>query len=590
MMRPNHFLALVALVSLATASTLLRAAPYASQVTISGTQVSFVLNQDADTLTYSLNGGAATPLGDGTGAGLHTFNLNSGSDTFSIVADKTENGFLQLDGNTVAADLAGMPVPAPEAYYTPISDDTNIYTHYNSPRGVAVGTNPNQPSFGAVYVSNSANGTPTGRTLGKGMYVINADLSDATTNTGSYGYGYGDTAQFTGFFDAPSVSANSPYRLQVADDGNVYISGFADGASGVFQASPDLVSLNNVLSGTTGPFPLPAGQNHGSVLQAVVVGSTATNDMVIYTIDEDLSPEHVAGTGDGTALTNSVWRYDINGSALPYSAMPTFVKDAPIPNVSNIFDLARGPDGKLYFVQVRSNGTDVSSLQVLDASGTTLFASLPRSLTAEGDYDQVVSTASAGGVPLPSVNAADYVLWRKAVGTTGDPVGAIPTDGNGDGTVNGADYDVWQSNFGVAAADILRNGNGGPVISPDGKWMAFMQVNNNIMLIPLVDGLPDLANRQAISVPNTTGNARQITFDAAGNLYYVSSGQQLLRELAPGGHTTAETHWDGSAYSFNITNVPGAGSSVGGSAVPEPGTLLLALAGLLLVSAGRRRK
>ncbi len=313
--------------------------------------------------------------------------------------------------------------------------------------------------------------------------------------------------------------------------------------------------------------------------------------MKLYTVDEDLGPNQVSGSATpDTPLTNSLWKYDINGfDYSPYSAMPTMVKAAPIPGVSNIFDLARGPDGKLYFVQVRANGTDVSSLQVLDDSGTTLFASLPRSLTAEGDYDQkVVTPGGAGTAPGPSVDAADYVLWRKTVGTTGDPVGAIATDGNGDGTVDNADYDVWRSNFGLAAADILRNGNGGPVISADDKWMAFMQVNNNIMLIPLVNGLPDLANRQAIAVPNTTGNARQITFDAAGNLYYVSSGQQLLRVLAPGGHTVATTNWNGTDLSFNYTTVPGAGAVVG--AVPEPGTLLLALVGLFFAAAGRRRR
>ncbi len=152
MIRQNRVLALGAALVLLIGSSWVHATPYASQVTISGTQVGFVLNEDADSLTYSLNGGAATPLGDGTAAGLHTFNLNSGSDTFSIVANKTENGFLQLDGNTVAAAVAAMPAPAPEAYYTPVSNDTNINTHYIAPRGVAVGTNPNSPSFGAVYI------------------------------------------------------------------------------------------------------------------------------------------------------------------------------------------------------------------------------------------------------------------------------------------------------------------------------------------------------------------------------------------------------------------------------------------------------
>jgi hypothetical protein len=46
-----------------------------------------------------------------------------------------------------------------------------------------------------------------------------------------------------------------------------------------------------------------------------------------------------------------------------------------------------------------------------------------------------------------SVDAADYVVWRKTLGQ------AVPqgtrADGNADGTINPADYSVWRANFGV---------------------------------------------------------------------------------------------------------------------------------------------
>jgi hypothetical protein len=44
------------------------------------------------------------------------------------------------------------------------------------------------------------------------------------------------------------------------------------------------------------------------------------------------------------------------------------------------------------------------------------------------------------------VDAADYVVWRKAFGQLG---GAA--DGNGDGLVNDADYTIWRSNVGRQA-------------------------------------------------------------------------------------------------------------------------------------------
>jgi rhamnogalacturonan endolyase len=46
------------------------------------------------------------------------------------------------------------------------------------------------------------------------------------------------------------------------------------------------------------------------------------------------------------------------------------------------------------------------------------------------------------------VDAADYVLWRKTLGSTTN----APTDGSGNGLVDQADYDVWTANFGQASS------------------------------------------------------------------------------------------------------------------------------------------
>jgi hypothetical protein len=59
--------------------------------------------------------------------------------------------------------------------------------------------------------------------------------------------------------------------------------------------------------------------------------------------------------------------------------------------------------------------------------------------------------------------------------------------------------------------------------------------------------------------------------------------------IAPGGHTVATTSWDGSSYAFNINTIPGSGS-LGGGSVPEPGTLVMALTGILALGFGRRRQ
>ncbi len=50
-----------------------------------------------------------------------------------------------------------------------------------------------------------------------------------------------------------------------------------------------------------------------------------------------------------------------------------------------------------------------------------------------------------------SVGAADYVLWRKTLGVTGQTAYA-GADGDGNGSIQAADYGVWRSHFGQSAA------------------------------------------------------------------------------------------------------------------------------------------
>jgi hypothetical protein len=47
-----------------------------------------------------------------------------------------------------------------------------------------------------------------------------------------------------------------------------------------------------------------------------------------------------------------------------------------------------------------------------------------------------------------AVDAADYVVWRNALGDMGNGLAA---DGNGNGQVDPADYDIWRANFGPTA-------------------------------------------------------------------------------------------------------------------------------------------
>ncbi len=577
----NYLAAFAAVLVLTTCSSMALAAPYASGITVSGTTVDFILNQDADSLTYSINGGSPIAVPTGTAKGSHSFTLNSPTDTFSIVAEKSEVGFTTPDGNTYARLASGVPYNVPSFTGTLTSDLANPLTKFNSPRGVGVSNDPNAPNFGAVYVSNSAAGTAAGRPLtGKGLYVLNADQTQAYSNiiTDS------NAAQQDPLFGA-TTNANTPYKLTVGKGGDVFVAGFADALSGVWRMSPDLQTNSQVLAGTTGPTPLPSGQNHGSVTSTYVEGSVATNDLVLYTIDEDLTTAQVTGSGS-TTDNNKLWRYTVGGTASEYAGMPTAVASPLIgEGFSIVNDVDRGPDGKFYIAQNRSAPANATGLFVTDASGTVLFNSR-------------LATASAAKYSTPAgdfnhdgtMNAGDYVMWRK---------GTPDADANGDTVVDAADYNVWRGGNGEAVA--FREVGFGDVVndlyanvfavavSPDGKWLATLHNATGVGITPLVDGIPDVANFMALGLLTQTITGRDLAFDAAGNLHIVSSGIAQYLVIAPGGHTQATTSWNGSAYAFNVVTLPSGSGSLGEGTVPEPATLVLLLGGVFALGFRRSR-
>jgi len=571
--------ALVATISVTTALfSPVQATPYASNVVKTGTTVTFTLNEPSDSLKYSINGGALQSL-DGTTKGSKTFNLGAASDTFSIIAEKNAaTGYRIPTGATIpTTDLGSLNAPTAASGLSLISSDADKYSWYSNPRGVGVSVNPNSPNFGTVYISQGNNtGTvapPTGpgaRPLGDGIYALRSDQSDA--------FGYDDTAQNPnaqdGFASFSTASTNSPYRIHVSQTGEVYVADFADVNSNLFVLTPDLTQSKFIFKGISGTTPVPVGQNHGSLISAAVTGSLATNDLVVYTLDEDLTTNAVTGAGS-TTDGFSVWQYTLSGP-LPsdgFATMPVKAATALSPNPGNTFsDMDRGADGKIYLsVNPNTANPSTTRLVVRDPSDTLLF---------------------------------DSLVASQALGNTND---------------------------------IIANLNQ-VAISPDQKWLAGMLNHSDVLILPLVSGIPDLANRLIVDAGNVN-SARDITFDAANNIHLVSSGQQLYRVLSPGGNTKTTLTWNGTSYSFsnetvsagvagdyngngvvdaadyvlwrnggpllNEVDAPGTvnqtdydawrarfGNTAGsgsGSAVPEPATALLMLVGASLTACKRRR-
>jgi hypothetical protein len=125
-------------------------------------------------------------------------------------------------------------------------------------------------------------------------------------------------------------------------------------------------------------------------------------------------------------------------------------------------------------------------------------------------------------------------------------------------------------------ADVLRNVMG-IAISPDQKWLAAMLRSGNVAMLPVVDGIPDVASAMVVNTSMAALSGRDVAFDAAGNLHCVIAGQVSYRVIAPGGMTYAMTSWNGTMLGFSV------------SGVPEPGSLGLMGAAAATVIARRRR-
>jgi hypothetical protein len=156
---------------------------------------------------------------------------------------------------------------------------------------------------------------------------------------------------------------------------------------------------------------------------------------------------------DPTAPLNATWN--------SFSPLPE-VTDAPI-----FFSIFRVSDGQ----QMVGTGLSSSAMSFEIPAGTLaantayravlIFSSRANTLdagflTADGSnlFDVITELNFTSGARLPgdynrddSVDAADYVVWRKTLGQSG----LVPysgADGDGDGNVLQADLDVWRANFG----------------------------------------------------------------------------------------------------------------------------------------------
>ncbi|HVT29377.1 MAG TPA: endo-1,4-beta-xylanase [Lacipirellulaceae bacterium] len=124
-----------------------------------------------------------------------------------------------------------------------------------------------------------------------------------------------------------------------------------------------------------------------------------------------------------------------------------------------------GPDGSINF-----NGFwgDYD----LTINGQTYHVTLSKGTS---QYSLVVAAGDYNGDHV--VDSADYLVWRRSVGSTTD----LRADGNGDGVVDDKDYGVWRSAFGT----VYSGGSGASLSSAPEPGAVFLIVAGGLGILGL---------------------------------------------------------------------------------------------------------
>ncbi len=505
------------LLVLASANTA-SAVPYAAQVSRTGDTINWVLNEHADKVMIARDGGDVIVLND-VDAGAHSFEM-AGYSSYSIeVVNDAPYGWTE----------------------SPVSLDNPLMT-FKLANGIAVNNNPLSENFGRFYVSQRAATTANnGRLLGDGIYAFNADGTDINGITDPNDTSAALQAGLESYFAGTS---SSPFRIEVDRDDNLLIGDWSDASGGMYITDADVTNGRPLLANPGGDTPLPAGQNHGSIISTpVVTGSFAEGNLTLWTIDEDMQ-----STDPDTAVDSvqHIWRYDIGSDPGDSGYRGSAVLEVDISLIGPNGDGTNSDGSRILFPDVPGVDSDLTYDPVHDNFIVTQRRSDGNEtglLIFDGDFSTIL------------FNSRQFSL---------------------DNNLDGAEDDLLIVNF-DGIQDIFR-ATTSAVVSPDGSFIVLSRslVGNNttsgindffgpneMLVVELdADGVPvldltDAANavngdytQQDIMLGavgiNTGGGFRvPVAIDLAGNIYTTSSDEQRAYVYSPGGYTTNITSSDG---------------------------------------------
>ena len=362
--------------------------------------------------------------------------------------------------------------------------NTNAIKAYGTPRGIDVNKNPTSPYFGNVYACAASATAAT-----NALWRLNSDLTGIATNSGGVAW---------------LNSASEPYRIAVNEDDYLTVGSFASAHSGVWRINPTLTS-NQLLLGPVGQTAgYAAGSQGDQFSRPLLIGNFQNGDAcTLLTIDSGNIPSINA------SQLNSILVYsNISLSTIPRTNPPDLLGPETCLNLAlnnNYPGITYNKNTGYIYVSNRRDGP------------------------------------TAGGVPTVQIYSVNNLVANTAGG---------PTNANGPG-VNLSNPMavgcVWDSFIDTGTQSDYFNQNGaGPAdsaVSADGKYFCTLGYGNNeIRVISLTNGIPDVSTLYVITNKvSTTSAGRGICWDAADNIYVSSSGAGNFQEWTLGFTATAVT-------------------------------------------------
>jgi hypothetical protein len=398
-----------------------------------------------------------------------------------------------------------------------ISSDASTYSTWNTPRGVAVNKNPTiGTNFGRLCVGNSLAGAKP-----LGLFLLNADQTLVTGPVGSTFYG--------------GSGGSGPYRIRSQQDGTFLVSDFSTANACLLQYAPDLSNSNLVLA-IIGQTPAVAAGIHGDIFGCgVMKGSLAQGNLVLYTFDSGMATPAdtncIKGPLTSPGSFNCVFRYNIGAGPLPWNKRPDYAYTYGLDGIAELRTEGDvGPDGKVYCAFGRANASN-PNLQILRPVPTT---------------NGITGDPVNGDAQVAAQSPTNW-LYTGGASYNGQPFNTPP---NG-----GAAGDPWVGHFGSG----LNNGTyAGVRVSPDGVYIASVDINNGATIATLTNGIPNEGTIFGIQNAPSATRSRGMDWDPADNLWIISDGQGLLRCYSLGLTTTcvSSNDWTGTNGTFQLQTPP----------------------------------